>query len=113
MTPHDLIIERFPNRFKGPRYIECGAGWNLLIVEFLERLDKIAGCEDVTIFSIKEKWGMLRIDINGPTSEEAFKAFNDLETEIEKRSATVCEQCGKPGIRRGGSWIKTACEAHK
>jgi uncharacterized Zn finger protein (UPF0148 family) len=30
----------------------------------------------------------------------------------ESMSGSTCEECGAPGRRRGGTWIKTLCEHH-
>ena len=42
---------------------------------------------DISVFSVKEKFGGLRIDGIG---------IDDLESELEERSHKICEECGKP-----------------
>ena len=34
----------------------------------------------------------------------------DLIEEAETKSATICEDCGKPGKLRSGGWIRTLCD---
>jgi len=100
----------------------CGDGWKEIICDLYDALEKI----DVqyTIAQIKEKLGGLRyyVDVDkkyfnekdeskkGPL-DEPFKTFYQLIHDAEARSLTVCEQCGKPGQRRGGSLIRTLCDA--
>lgn len=77
-----------------------GAGWSGLIDEVYNRLPP-----DAFVSTIKEKWGGLRCYV--------FKINMDVLDfldEIEERSYTVCECCGKSGKLRTGGWWKTLCE---
>jgi len=82
-----------------------GPGWAALIDELYDRLPEV-----VTVSQVKEKFGALRIYywasslISGPENVE------DIVSEIEHRSAEVCERCGRPGRPRAGGWINTLCD---
>ena len=80
---------------------ECvGKGWSGLIDEIYDLISP-----EVCIFSIKEKYGGLRINGYGFTSEE-----DDKIDEICNRSETVCEVCGEKGEPRDLPWILTLCD---
>jgi hypothetical protein len=77
-----------------------GKGWSGLIDEIYDKLP-----EDAYIHQIKEKFSLLRVYIdNVPDSVQ------DFIYECEKRSAKICEDCGKPGKLRGGGWVLTLCD---
>ena len=59
--------------------------------------------KDASVFSVKEKFGGLRIDGIGTS---------DLEIELEERSQKICEECGQTGEIRDLNWIRTLCTAH-
>jgi hypothetical protein len=84
------LQKKFHSRFQGPRYIECNNGWLKLIEDFLTELDTIDPNKELTIFSIKEKFGLLRIYINQGASSEV----SELIGKYEEMSRTVCEVCG-------------------
>jgi len=79
---------------------EVSKGWSGLIDEvwkFKKRSDQIK--------DIKEKLGGLRISTYGSAK------FQDFLEEIEDKSFTICEFCGKPGTpRKKYGWIKTTCD---
>lgn len=54
---------------------------------------------------VKEKFAILRFYMSTATSE-----MWDLIKEAEEKSATICEDCGEPGVTRGGAWIRTLCD---
>lgn len=78
-----------------------GGGWSKLIEELYER--KPEGC---IITHVKEKYGGLRIEAVGETTEE----FWSLERELEEKSEHICEFCGDPGEIRDMPWILTLCQ---
>ena len=59
---------------------------------------------DTYIFQIKEKFGGLRFYVDGTTE------LLDFIDEMEAKSLTICEKCGKPGKPREGGWILTLCD---
>lgn len=83
--------------------IECGPGWASLYLPLIERCK----AEGVAILQIKEKFGGLRFYV-GAASDDLFTAID----EAEKRSITMCEECGEPGRLRGLGWIRTLCDIH-
>lgn len=84
-------------------YNECDEGWSNLIDPLIKLCDE----HNVTIVQIKEKFGGLRFYVNA-----APLVVHDAIFAAEQRSFYVCEKCGLPGTRRGGSWIKTLCNVH-
>lgn len=61
----------------------------------------------VVAMQVKEKFGTLNFYHSGG---DAY--IRGVVTMAERLSARVCEQCGQPGKRRTGGWIKTLCDAH-
>lgn len=87
---------------------ECGDGWFELLDRLSKKitaLDKKEGCKTEAV-QVKEKFGTLRFYIDAGT-EQVFKAIE----KAEKESAKICEDCGKRGKLRGGSWLRTLCDA--
>lgn len=80
--------------------IECGKGWKSLYEPLIELCRK----DGASITQIKEKFGTLRFYVAGGTDRvhEAIDA-------AERKSAETCEQCGAPGKRIDGGWIRTLC----
>lgn len=62
----------------------------------------------VVITQIKEKFGGLRFYYDGG---DGF--IRGLETMAEVWASYTCEECGKPGDRRDGGWIRTLCDEHE
>lgn len=56
---------------------------------------------------VKEKFGALRVYLN--RTEPTVAAY---VTFAEAMSACTCEECGAPGRRRSGGWIRTLCDTH-
>ena len=90
----------------------CGYGWWPV-------LDKL--CADITrelengpdellaefrVDQIKEKFGGLRFYVS-VGNDDIYNLIRVAENECDK----LCEDCGKPGERRRGGWIKTRCDA--
>ena len=96
----------------------CGNGWFYLMDAAFKRAEH----PGVVLLQVKEKLGGLclywqglcwldPVPPNFPalTEGEAAKIKTALDT-AEARSYKVCEMCGQPGKRRGGSWIFTLCD---
>ena len=60
------------------------------------------------IQQVKEKFGGLRFYLDG-----ADDYTNGAITMAESWAARTCEQCGAPGQRRSGGWIRTLCDTHE
>lgn len=61
----------------------------------------------VVVSQVKEKFGTLRFYYNGGDDE-----ISGMVRMAESMSAVTCEECGTPGRRRGGGWVRTLCDAH-
>lgn len=64
--------------------------------------------EQVTVDQIKEKFGGLRFYYTGGDDY-----ISGLVSMAESWAANSCEECGKPGTRRSGGWIRTLCDEHE
>lgn len=102
---------------------ECGDGWFDLIWDLSEKIekqlkkrekeetisrqakDKLLDKIDFQVVQVKEKFGTLRFYTQGGSKE-----IDDLINEAEEKSATTCEQCGKPGKSRNHGWIRVLCD---
>jgi len=62
----------------------------------------------VVVHQIKEKFGGLRFYFEGGDNE-----IHGMVRMAEAWAACTCEDCGKPGIRRSGGWIRTLCDEHE
>ena len=84
----------------------CGDGWYNLIDSACKELME-AGPPTPIAVGVKEKFGILRFDIEGGTEQhrKIIQHYQDL-------SKTVCEVCGEPGTLRTGGWLKTLCDKH-
>ena len=85
--------------------MSVGTGWSQLIEELFNFADE--NKTGTKIIQVKEKWGGLRI-YTDLINENLDKKIQELE----KRSFTICEQCGASGQLRQGNWYRTLCDAH-
>ena len=92
-----------------------GKWWHKLLEEVYVELNKYS---NFRIVQVKEKWGKLRIYFD-PIDQAIFLEqedqlwikFWDYLAKIEKRSGSICEDCGEKGsLVKIGSWLKTHCE---
>jgi len=94
--------------------IECGNGWYGLLDDLCFDIDRVlTGNPELEknfyVAQIKEKFGGLRFYVYG-ADDEIMNRINNAE----KKSFTICEDCGKKGKEitiRG--WIMTLCDACK
>jgi len=105
--------EQFPKMFEG-KYggFAVGAGWwpmlETLCATVQSHIDQSKGrCPQVTVDQIKEKFGALRFYYTG--GDEFVSGVVYL---AENLSSHMCEECGAPGKRVGGGWVKTLCDFH-
>jgi len=85
---------------------ECGDGWFDLINNLITKIDELDVNNEVRIFQIKEKFGGLRVYIDGPGTDEIY----DLIEKAENESYKICEKCGNPGKPNKKGWISTLCD---
>ncbi len=112
----DKLVEDFPSLFYvRPRCgIDYGEGWDGLIRKLCTKIVAIAPQVGyVTVTQIKEKFGTLRFYIDPVNvDKENWELIGQAISEAEQESAITCEYCGKPGVARSGSWIRTLCDEH-
>ena len=64
-------------------------------------------CPQVAAIQVKEKFGTLRFYVTGGDT-----ITDHLISFAEGMSGVTCEECGAPGTRNSGGWIKVRCEKH-
>ena len=62
----------------------------------------------VVVAQIKEKFGGLRFYYDGGDDE-----ISGMVRMAESWADASCEECGAPGQRRSGGWIRTLCDHHE
>jgi hypothetical protein len=117
-----LLCEKYPkmmvNRNKGVMEtcmcwgFECGDGWFTLLdqlmgniqhhIDWKNRTEELV--PQVTLDQVKEKFGTLRFYYTGGDDY-----IRGLVSMAESMSGVTCEECGNPGERQGGGWIRTIC----
>ena len=112
--------ERFPKMFVRPYGgIAVGPGWwpiiESLCANIQSRIDwwnqnreARPVIEQVVIEQIKEKFGGLRFYYQGGDDE-----ISGMVRMAEAWADHSCEECGAPGKRRNGGWIRTLCDKHE
>lgn len=114
MTPPEYDFSTFV-RFKLPPF-ECGPGWRPLIHETLSKIAAIVGDVDgIEIDQIKEKYARLVIYFSARGTASCFDTqIENVIRDAERRSAKICDQCGKPGkeFETGLEYLMTRCDEH-
>lgn len=77
-----------------------GKGWSGLV----NRAYDLFEGADAKVFTVKEKFGGLRIHFEGQS--EVVNLDSEIR-ELEKMSTSICENCGAPGSQVSESRIKT------
>lgn len=108
MDWQEKLKNDFPKMFSELTFgFECGQGWEKLIRKLAEDIQKI--CDEtgdqVYALQVKEKFGSLRFYV-----ETGNEDVHNLINKAEEESLVICENCGNPGKRRGGSWMYTRCD---
>jgi len=112
--------ERFPKLFEG-KYggFAVGPGWYPIIEALCANIqshtdwqnknhEKHPVVTQVTVEQIKEKFGGLRFYYQGGDDN-----IHGMVRMAEAWADASCEECGAPGERRNGGWIKTLCDLHE
>ena len=109
--------EQFPKMF-GEKYggFACGEGWWPILEKLCSNIQshidwknrQLETVPQVTVAQIKEKFGGLRFYYDG--GDEQIRGMVQM---AEAWADTSCEECGAPGKRRDGGWIKTLCDHHE
>jgi hypothetical protein len=106
--------ERFPEIFKGQKYggFAVGEGWWPMLESLCEiiqsHIKHHKDCPPIKIEQIKEKFGGLRFYYQG-----GDEFIHGSVWMAESMSHKLCEECGSPGERRNGGWIRTLCSTHE
>ena len=105
MKTRDLYEALIEKHKLSPRCISgVGDGWIPILDEMFTQLR--ADGWDGEVGQIKEKFGGLRVYLDGASAEQ-----HAIVEAAETRASKTCETCGKPGTLRSKSgWIRTACE---
>jgi len=112
--------EKFPlmfaNKYGG---FAVGTGWYPIIEALCTNIqshidwqnknhEKHPVVEQVVVEQIKEKFGGLRFYYQG--GDEKIQGMVRM---AEAWADHSCEECGAPGERRSGGWIRTLCDLHE
>jgi hypothetical protein len=112
--------ERFPlmfaNKYGG---FAVGAGWYPIIESLCANIqshidwqnknhEKHPVVPQVVVEQIKEKFGGLRFYYQGGDDN-----VHGMVRIAEAWADRSCEECGAPGERRSGGWIRTLCDVHE
>lgn len=92
---------------------EIGEGWYGLIDRMHEGLCAID--RNYRICQIKEKWGTLRVHLDGllDYDNQTWDRLSEVIEAACAESAITCELCGEPGTARlVRTYVRTLCHAH-
>lgn len=79
-------------------------GWQSLVSPLIDLCEQ----HGVEILQIKEKFGGLRFYV-GEMSDENVASLSTAINVAEDASFRICQDCGAPGVLRGGGWLRTLC----
>lgn len=111
------LFEKYPKIFSDLKYTECGDGWFDLVESLCAVLQneadnagyRLSEEEKETVqplaAQVKEKFGGLRFYIYGGNEE-----MRGAVRMAEAMSFRICEDCGVPGHKQPGGWIRTLCD---
>lgn len=97
------VLDRIPEQWG--KWIGCSSGWWPLVLETHEAIMKVD--PNYEVHQVKEKFGGMRYYIQSEVPEA-----HDIADAADMKASVICEDCGEPGTRRGGGWIKTLCDVH-
>jgi hypothetical protein len=109
--------QRFPKMFETPYGgFCCSEGWWPILEKLCSNIQNHIDWKNkqseivpqVTVAQIKEKFGGLRFYYDGGDEH-----INGMVRMAEVWADASCEECGSPGKRRDGGWIKTLCDTHE
>lgn len=103
----ERLVRRYRRVF-GPTGPATGPGWSWLWEAGAQSVKDAGLPADFRTSDAKEKYGEMRWYVEGDTST----AVDDIVDAVEVLSGHICEECGGPGRRRRGGWIRTLCERH-
>ena len=98
---HERYPKMFSSHFGG---FAIGAGWWPIIEELCFRIQSHIDFKKEQ----KEKFGSLRFYYDGGDD-----LIDGMVRMAEAWADKSCEDCGAPGTRRGGGWVRTLCDHHE
>lgn len=127
----DRMETQYPNMFSRPYGgFSIGAGWYPIVEALCRQIESYTSWRNrtreallkdnpynhpipdevpqVIVEQIKEKFGGLRFYYSGGDDY-----IRGLEVMAELWANHTCEECGHPGTRRSGGWIRTLCDEHE
>ncbi len=110
---HETYPAMFANPYGG---FAVGAGWWPVIESLCANIQSHINWKNreqqvvpqVVVAQIKEKFGGLRFYYDG--GDDVVRGMVRM---AEAWADASCEECGKPGTRRSGGWIRTLCDEHE
>jgi hypothetical protein len=111
-------LEKSYPKMYGGQYggFAIGKGWWPIIeslsaniqqhIEFANSKEQV--CPQVVVEQVKEKFGGLRFYYEGGDEQ-----IHGMVRMAEEWAGMSCEDCGAPGKRRGGGWVRTLCDKHE
>lgn len=95
-----------------PAIIDAPAGWYPLLAELDNTLVSIE--PGYVIQQVKSKFGALRVYASpSAVSQTISEAFQDAICAAERRSLSICEECGEPASQYVIQlWVATLCARH-
>jgi hypothetical protein len=105
-------------------------GWLGLIEKLVADLEALPGGDALRCVQLKEKWGSLRLYLDGEglrmdfmsdqgllsvtpgTDQPILQQAQVLIREAEKRSAGMCYLCGNEATMRQHGWVLPLCDTH-
>lgn len=109
--------ERFPLMLVVPYGgFAVGAGWWPIIESLCANIQQYLDWKNreaevvpqVVVEQIKEKFGGLRFYYQGGDDQ-----ISGMVRMAEAWAGHSCEDCGAPGTRRSGGWVRTLCDTHE
>jgi hypothetical protein len=117
----DKLYEKYPELFAQKDLsmqetlmcwgIECGDGWYDLLDRVCKQIQneiKWNKAQKVEFVQVKEKYGGLRIYMNGGDDR-----IDGMIQMAESFSYMICDVCGERGKPNKVGWISTRCEKHE
>lgn len=118
-SKYDGLFKKYGFLSKLPMF-ECGDGWFEIVKELCAELEKLQLGPQFTIVQVEEKFGILRVYVEGAHPRDIplkkFDALGRLMEKAARESAKTCEWCGQPGRRTTmsrGYYIITLCRKCK
>lgn len=110
------LVNKYPGLFRyyGGNMMETcmawgcshGDGWYDILDNLCSKLEKY----DIVLAQVKEKFGGLRVYIEG-VNEDDWEEVYQMISEAEETSYKVCEYCGKPAtLNNERYWWRTVCD---